>query len=208
MGAVQETYIIMGAAIFEALTALHLSQERPLARIILVDRTPFPNPSAAGAWSESKITRADYPDLLYMKLALEAQEQWRRDPIYAPIYHESEVCFSLKTLGMGRAALKNYESLGRWVWSNYARPRESHERALKGIYANGGVDWSQTKLRLNLAVVGPKPRQHFRNVIQNAVNNDVEYIADAITKLILNQSHACTGVETASGRRRLSADYI
>lgn len=203
MRTVQETYIIVGAGIFGASTALYLSQERPSARITLVDRTPFPNPSAA-AHDLNKIIRADYPDLLYMKLALEAQELWRRDSIHAPYYHESGMLFA-EDFGMGRAALKNYETLGDEYEAIMLDPGVARTR-FEGIFAD--AEWTGVKQNFYNPRSGwAEAEAALRNVIQSAVNNGVQYIADAVTKLILNESDACTGVETTSGRR-ISADYI
>lgn len=203
MGPVQETYLIVGAGVFGASTALYLSQKQPFARVTLIDRTPFPNPSAAGH-DLNKIVRADYPDLLYMKLALEAQEQWRRDPVYAPYYHESGMLFA-EDFGMGRAALKNYESLGDEYEAVMLDPGVARKR-FEGIFED--AEWTGVKQNFYNPRSGwAEAEAALRSAIQSAVDNGVEYIANAVTKLILNESGACIGVETASGRR-YSADYI
>src|ERR1700760_2886098 len=69
------TYIIVGAGVFGASTALHLKRTKPLAKVILIDSLQ-PNPAAA-SFDLNKIIRADYRDIFYMKLALEAQNKWQ-----------------------------------------------------------------------------------------------------------------------------------
>lgn len=94
---------------FGASTALHLKRTSPNAQVIVVDR--YRNNPGAASNDLDKIIRADYPDLVYMRLALEAQDIWRTDPIFKPFYHESGMLFA-EEIGMGRASLENYKSLG------------------------------------------------------------------------------------------------
>ena len=42
-----ESYLVVGAGVFGASTALHLSRQKPEAKITLLDRLPFPDPIAA-----------------------------------------------------------------------------------------------------------------------------------------------------------------
>ena len=87
------SYLIVGAGIFGAATALHLKRSHPDAAVTLLDRTAFPNPSSA-SFDLNKIVRSDYHDIFYMKLALEAQELWRNDSLYKPYYHETGMLFA------------------------------------------------------------------------------------------------------------------
>ena len=68
----QPSFLLIGAGCFGASTALYLKRSNPSAHVTLLDRTPFPCPTAA-AHDINKIIRAEYEDLSYMKLALEAQ---------------------------------------------------------------------------------------------------------------------------------------
>lgn len=76
---VKMRYILVGAGAFGASTALHLKESHEDSEVILMDRTPFPCPSAAGH-DLNKVVRAEYNDTLYMELALEAMQQWKSSP--------------------------------------------------------------------------------------------------------------------------------
>ncbi|KAH8820872.1 FAD dependent oxidoreductase [Xylogone sp. PMI_703] len=74
-----KSIIIIGAGVFGLSTALALSR-RPAyssAKITLLEASPsHPNPTGSSV-DTSRIIRADYPQLAYARLALEAQEAWR-----------------------------------------------------------------------------------------------------------------------------------
>jgi sarcosine oxidase/L-pipecolate oxidase len=117
-----ESYLIVGAGCFGASTALHLKQALPTSAVTLLDRSPFPNPSAAGH-DLNKIIRADYQDIFYMRLALEAQKLWRSDPIYKEYYHESGMLYA-EDNGMARANLDNLNVVGEKHCGRYGPPRK------------------------------------------------------------------------------------
>jgi sarcosine oxidase/L-pipecolate oxidase len=102
-------YCIVGAGVFGISTALHLKRTKPHVEVFLVDRY-WPNPSAASS-DLNKIIRADYVDILYMQLALEAQRAWEADPLYSEFFHQTGMLFA-ENLGKGAQFLKNYEALG------------------------------------------------------------------------------------------------
>lgn len=201
----EPSYLIIGAGCFGASTALYLSQTRPSTKITLVDSAPFPNPSAA-AHDLNKIIRADYPDLLYMKLALEAQEQWRNDPIYSPYYHESGMLFA-EDFGMGRDALQNYKTLlGDKCPATMLKPEDARER-FEGVFKD--AEWSGVKQNFYNPRSGwGEADKALGNVIQNAVDNGVEYIADRVKTIVIDELTGTTkGVMTQSGRS-INADHI
>ena len=85
----QTDILIVGAGIFGASTAYHLSQTvtNP-SSITVIDRTP-PPPSLAASNDINKIIRADYSDSFYCDLAYEAMEAWSSWPELIPYYHRS-----------------------------------------------------------------------------------------------------------------------
>ena len=105
-----KSYLIIGAGVFGASAAYEIKRYKPWAKVTLVDRTPFPNPAAA-SYDLNKIIRADYRDVFYMKLALQALTAWQNDPLYKPHYHETGMVFAEDT-GRGPAFLSNYQVLG------------------------------------------------------------------------------------------------
>jgi sarcosine oxidase/L-pipecolate oxidase len=76
----EPSILILGAGIFGASTAYHLSLTyRDPSLITIIDRTPFP-PSHAASTDINKIIRADYSQRFYMDLAYESMEAWEKWP--------------------------------------------------------------------------------------------------------------------------------
>lgn len=108
MSASPPSYLIVGAGVFGVSTAFHLIQKNTSAIITLVDRTI---PCRAGAsWDWSKVVRADYANIMYMKLARKAMAIWRSDPLYKPFYHESGLIW-VDGKGFVQNVIKNYAQL-------------------------------------------------------------------------------------------------
>jgi sarcosine oxidase / L-pipecolate oxidase len=79
----QMSYIIVGAGVFGASLAHHLSlAPGPRSTITLIDRGPFP-PSLAASTDCNKIVRADYAIPFYMELAVEAINAWKTWPEFS-----------------------------------------------------------------------------------------------------------------------------
>ncbi|KAI8231135.1 L-pipecolate oxidase [Colletotrichum sp. SAR 10_86] len=105
-------YLILGAGVFGASTALHLIRASPRARITLVDRNAAAAPiRVAASWDWNKVVRADYADIEYMRLALEAKELWAADPLWAPFYHESGASW-VSPSDFSQVVRENYKALG------------------------------------------------------------------------------------------------
>ncbi|KAM6523067.1 hypothetical protein FSOLCH5_003687 [Fusarium solani] len=118
-------FLIVGAGVFGSSTAYHLAHSHPDKRVVLVDRQR-PNPSAASA-DYNKIIRADYPDLLYTALGLEAIELWKNDPLFKPYFHQCGILFA-EEIGMGRASLANFAKLGHDAGAVTMTPEEARIR--------------------------------------------------------------------------------
>ena len=68
------SYIIVGAGVFGVSTAYHLIKKYPNASITIVDRDAYDADSqVAASWDWNKVVRADYDDILYCRLGIEAQ---------------------------------------------------------------------------------------------------------------------------------------
>jgi monomeric sarcosine oxidase len=65
---------IVGAGVMGAASACELAREG--ATVALIDQSALPNPRAASV-DHSKVFRFAYPDLLYVKLAVDALKRWR-----------------------------------------------------------------------------------------------------------------------------------
>lgn len=109
MAPAQLSYLIVGAGIFGASTALHLKAAESEAQVTLLDRTPYPCPYGA-SFDLNKIIRDYYTDKFYMKLANEAQQQWRNGDEWKSFYYETGL-FVADDSGLGRKMIQNYEDL-------------------------------------------------------------------------------------------------
>lgn len=190
-----ESYIIVGAGIFGASTAFHLVQKFPNASIRLVDREPFPCQLAA-SWDWNKIIRAEYTDIFYMKLALEAKAKWETEPLFKPFYHEAGAVW-IADFDMADVISDNYAKLG--LKDNAIRYTVAEARE---IY-NGMFDKAEFT-GVDQVLVSPKTgwaeaAKALTKVIQVAVDKGVQYVSADVTSLIFDEFGACTGVRTAGG---------
>lgn len=199
----QESYLIIGAGTFGASTALELRRVIPSATVTLLDQTPFPNPSAA-SHDLNKIIRADYTSLFYMKLALEAQELWRNDPIYKSYYHQSGMLYA-ENKGMACDFLKNYEKIGVKPDSEMLTPEEAKSRfggafrdanweGVKENYWNPRSGWGEGEGAL-------------RSLIKAAIDHGTIYKAASVSKLSFSEDGICRGVRLKNGQE-LTANHI
>ncbi|ODV93944.1 hypothetical protein PACTADRAFT_4841 [Pachysolen tannophilus NRRL Y-2460] len=82
MGSEDADFVIVGCGVFGLSTALDLSRRYGGSKkIIALDAFTIPSPWSA-ANDLNKIIRAEYSDIDYTKLALEALELWEKDPVF------------------------------------------------------------------------------------------------------------------------------
>ena len=110
--------IIVGCGVFGLSTAIHLAKKG--ARVVALDAFPVPSPLSA-ANDYNKIIRIEYPDPLYMKLAVDALAKWETDPLYSknfykvgrltlsPLQQDDE---SIGRLNYEKKSLENIEKFG------------------------------------------------------------------------------------------------
>ncbi|KAK7745667.1 hypothetical protein SLS62_009708 [Diatrype stigma] len=103
------SYLIVGAGCFGASTARYLKTTYADADVVIVDSAPFPNPVAA-SHDLNKIIRAEYEDIMYMRLALEALDAWSADPVLRPYFHKTGVVWGV-TPTRARELVHGYEDI-------------------------------------------------------------------------------------------------
>lgn len=86
------SFIVVGAGVFGAATALELVQAGHSVTVLERSRDGFHGPDAASN-DLNKIVRADYSDPFYRDLAKETISIWRRSPLLSRYYHETGVLF-------------------------------------------------------------------------------------------------------------------
>jgi len=194
------SYLIVGSGVFGASTALHLIRKYPDSRIILVDRDAHDAPTrVAASWDWNKVIRADYRDIVYTKLGLEAQQLWRTDEIWKPFYHESGV-FWISPSNFGEEVLKNFEKLGAEVDMRLCPVEEA-----RGLYGGLFDDADYTGVKevlINKSSGWAEAKEALQSTIQAAINLGVSYIAAEVTSLEfsdLGDGRRCCGVKLAQG---------
>ncbi|KAK2735818.1 hypothetical protein FQN57_001095 [Myotisia sp. PD_48] len=197
------TYLIIGAGCFGASTALHLQRAYPDAHITLVDRTPFPCPAAA-AHDLNKIIRAEYDDIFYMKLALEAMDVWKSDPIFQPYFHQTGVLYT-STFKKARLVTSNYHKLSE------ASPIELIDpaTAIAKFDILKGFDPSPAEVFMWSPQAGWGDAENaLRSVINASIQLGVRYISQAVARVLFDPMGNCIGAQTGDGTNLLADRVI
>lgn len=182
------SYVIVGAGVFGASTALHLSRSFPQAKITLVDKRNLDKTAASN--DLNKVVRADYDDLVYMRLGLEAQEYWRNDPLFMPWYHESGLLMA-EPRGLGRRAYENFRRLGHTETGEMLSPAEIAQRFPMFRDAN----WEGVGDCLYNSKSGwAEADEALAALVQEAVGRGVDFKVGTVRRLEITGTQECRGV--------------
>jgi glycine/D-amino acid oxidase-like deaminating enzyme len=201
------SYIIVGSGAFGASTALHLIRKHPGASIYLLDRDRYDAPTrVAASWDWNKVIRADYNDIVYAKLAAEAQDLWRTDPIWKPFYHESGVLWISPT-SFAQNVLRNNEALG--VKADVRTYSVEEARTLcDGLFKNADYT-GVSEVLVNRSSGWAEAKEALQSTIEASIALGVKYVTAEVAALIIGAgaSRRCCGVVTGEGTR-MHADKI
>ncbi|OIW33080.1 FAD dependent oxidoreductase [Coniochaeta ligniaria NRRL 30616] len=202
------SYLILGSGVFGASTALHLILTHPDAAVTLVDRDAHDAPTrVAASWDWNKVVRADYSDILYTKLALEAQDLWRTDAIWKPFYHESGVVWISGT-SFAKKVIANHAALGVEAKVNCYSVEET--RKLYEVLFEGADYTGVEEVLVNQGSGWAEAKEALQSTIEAAIALGVKYVTAEVTAIQLEESggqRRCRGVVSADGRR-ISADRV
>lgn len=197
------SYLIIGAGVFGASTALHLKRSQPTCHVQLMDRGAPPCPSAA-SHDLNKIVRADYEDLFYMKLALESMHEWRSNPIYRQFYRESGILI-INDSGWGQRCLENYKLLQAETKAEILSRKTALERfpvfseadwdGAEECYLNPGSGWAEADKALD-------------SCLKAAREAGVEVSSALIDKLLLDNDNRCVGAKAVDGTEYRSGHVL
>ncbi|KAK8096157.1 hypothetical protein PG999_014179 [Apiospora kogelbergensis] len=190
-----DTYVIVGAGVFGASVATHLIHKYPNADIVLIDRGPFPH-EAGASWDWNKVVRADYTNLMYMDLALEAMQAWRHDPLYNTYYHESGLAWADPT-DRPKTILENYKKLNATEQYRMSSPTEV-KTLWDGVYSETNYT-GVSDILINQSSGWVEATKALRQVIQVTLDSGVKYVAADIQEVVFGKDGAATGVRTAMG---------
>lgn len=204
MSPLAHSYIIIGAGVFGASTALHLSRQKPTPTIILVDRAPYPCPIAA-SHDINKIVRSDYGDIFYCELGLKTLERWRTDPLFQKWYHQSGLLKATDhSADLVGKIFDNYKKLGVNVGAELIKPEEARTR-FGGLFADSNFENVENLLWTPSSGWAEAARA-LEGTVRSAVENGVHYVTASVGELIVDNGF-CTGIRTEDGRT-FTADKI
>ncbi|KAK5453475.1 hypothetical protein LTS15_006660 [Exophiala xenobiotica] len=194
MGSTENSFLIIGAGIYGISTALELKKSKPSSSVRLLDRTGAPCPSAA-SHDLNKIVRADYDDVFYMRLGLEAMHGWRTDETYSPFYHESGILI-VDDSGWGAKCLENYKLLNIIVKAEILSTEAAQTRF--PMFADGNWDGA-TDCYWNPESGWAEAEKALSSGLKAAVDAGVEILEAAVDKLLLDNQGRCTGAVATDG---------
>lgn len=192
-----ESYLIVGAGVFGVSTAYELIKKHPRASVTIVDRDYWDADSrVAASWDWNKVVRADYDDIIYCKLALEAQDVFREDPLYQPYFHQTGIYWICRSDYAGEV-IDNYKKLGRKA-DLRAIPVSEARKLYGGLFED--ADYSGVKdVLVNKTSGWANAGDALRAVTKRAVELGVKYVVAETESLRFDQSGKCTGIKTVRG---------
>lgn len=201
--ATEPTVLIIGAGVFGASTAYHLSLAyKDAGRIVILDRSPYP-PTLAASTDINKIIREDYSDALYCELAHEAIDAWATWPELKQHYHKTGwVMLDQEGSDLAQRIRETLRDHG-WDYTEDV-PLAQLEHHWKGALAGsdtrgfGDAYWNPDAGWCDAASATAA-------ITQAAINRGVLYITDELERLVRVQGGVA--VQTTSGRT-MNADRI
>jgi glycine/D-amino acid oxidase-like deaminating enzyme len=201
-----ESYLIVGAGVFGVSTAYELISKYPRASVTIVDRDYWDADSrVAASWDWNKVVRADYDDIIYCKLALEAQDIFKNDPLYQPYFHQSGIYWICRSDYAGEV-IDNYKKLGRKA-DLRAVPVAEARKLYGGLFDD--ADYTGVKdVLVNRSSGWANAGDSLRAVTKRSIELGVKYIVAEIESLQFDKEGACTGIKTARGNVHSASKVI
>ena len=205
MAAKTPSYLIIGAGVFGASTAYHLIQKYPNASVTLVDRDAYDAESrVAASWDWNKVVRADYDDKIYVRLALEAQDIFKNDPLWQPHFHQTGVYWTCRS-DYAQNVINHHKELGRND-DIIALPVAEARKLYGGLFDK--ADYTGVKeVLINKASGWAAAGDSLRAVTKRAIELGVKYVTADGATLEFDGKGSCTGLKTKSGET-LSASHV
>lgn len=204
MSAPHRSYLIVGAGVFGVSTAYTLIQKYPDADVTLVDRDAYDSDNrVAASWDWNKVVRADYDDLIYCKLAIEAQDVFKSDPLWQPYFHETGVYWMCRG-SYAQDVIGNYRKLGRKAEISAVKVEEA-KTLYDGLFKDADYE-GVTEVLINKTSGWAAAGDCLRAVTKRAMELGVKYIVGEVSTLTMKDG-VCKGVCLKSGKS-LAAEQV
>ncbi|KAI8268698.1 hypothetical protein K4K58_004399 [Colletotrichum sp. SAR11_239] len=205
MSSDKPSYLIVGAGVFGVSTAYHLIQKYPDASVTLVDRDAFDaDERVAASWDWNKVVRADYDDFVYCKLALEAQDIFKNDPLWKPYFHQTGVYWICRS-DYAQNVISHHHKLGRKD-DIIALPIAEAKKLYGGLFEDADYTGAKEVL-VNRASGWAAAGDALRAVTRKSIELGVKYVVAETASLNFDSKGTCTGLTTADGQS-LSASHV
>ncbi|WPH03139.1 Hypothetical protein R9X50_00601400 [Acrodontium crateriforme] len=202
----RSSYIIVGAGVFGVSTAYHLIKKYPNASITLVDRDEYDSGDrVAASWDWNKVVRADYDDIVYCQLGLEAQDVFKSDPLWKPYFHETGIFWTCRS-DYATEVIENYRKLGRKA-DLAAVPVAEARKMYGGLFDE--ADYSGVKeVLINKTSGWAAAGDCLRAVTKETLRLGVKYVTAEVANLLFDKSGRCSGISTADGQQLYASHTI
>ncbi len=191
------SYLIVGAGVFGVSTAYHLIKKYPDASVTLVDRDAFDaDHRVAASWDWNKVVRADYDDFTYSRLALEAQDVFKTDPLWKPYFHQTGVYWICRS-DYAQNVIEHHKKLGRK--DDIIALTVSEARKLFGGLFEDADYTGAKEVLLNRSSGWAAAGDCLRAVTSEVLRLGVQYVTGDAISLQFDRHGSCTGIETAAG---------
>jgi sarcosine oxidase/L-pipecolate oxidase len=159
----------------------------------------------SASWDWSKIIRADYTDILYCRLALEARQSWRTEPLYREFYHETGLIWVDQT-GFSEKVVTNYANLGveeklRMV------PVETLRKIEGGLFESADFG-TNDMVYVNDCSGWVEAYKALERITESAATAGVQLVESNISRLTFDANGNCTGAQSTDGESFLAQNII
>ncbi|TKX20629.1 L-pipecolate oxidase-like protein 3 [Elsinoe australis] len=205
MSSSSKSYLIVGAGVFGVSAAYHLIKKYPDANVTIVDRDAYDADSrVAASWDWNKVIRADYDDIIYCKLALEAQDILETDELWKPYFHQTGIYWACRS-DYADDVVNNYKKLGRKA-DLKAVPVSEARKLYNGLFDD--ADYTDVKsVLVNKTSGWVAAGDCLRAITKKCLELGVKYVVADVQSLQIDGSGRCYGLSTTSGNT-LKADHI
>ncbi|KAM0723718.1 hypothetical protein Q7P37_000708 [Cladosporium fusiforme] len=191
------SYLIVGAGVFGVSTAYELKKKFPTASVTIVDRDAFDAETrVAASWDWNKVVRADYDDIVYCKMALEAQDIFESDPLYMPHFHKTGIYWMCRS-DYAQDVINNYKKLGRTA-DLQAVPVAEARKLYNGLFED--ADYNGVKeVLVNKTSGWVAAGDVLRAVTRECLRLGVKYVVADVASLQFDDEGHCSGVKSTMG---------
>ena len=194
---VKQSYLIVGAGVFGVSTAYHIKKKYPDASVTLIDRDSYEADSrVAASWDWNKVIRADYDDIVYCQLGLEAQDVFESDPLFKPYFHKTGIYWICRS-DYAQDVINNYKKLGRDSDLSAVSVEEA-KKMHNGLFDEADYTGAKEVL-VNKSSGWAEAGNVLTAITRECVKMGVKWVTAEVSTLQFEESGRCYGLKTTAG---------